>query len=167
MSVGVAQVDRQHQKLLDLFNRLEKDLADGRAARGVRGLFFELASYAKYHFSTEANLMRAREYPGLADHLAAHGEFTSKVAELELMLQRDGGDSAALEASRFLRGWIVKHIIVVDRLAFAGDRRPPVQAMAPEAPAVSSAPTVLPEADPAVTPVTAQVNVIEADIDPK
>jgi hemerythrin len=119
MSVGVPEIDRQHQRLIDLFNGLDEGLVRGSASRLVRGLFAELASYTKYHFGREANLLRLDGYAGLPAHLAAHDEFTAKVADLEPLLQREGGEAAAIETNRFLRGWILRHIVVVDRLAFA------------------------------------------------
>ena len=122
MSVGVPGIDRQHQRLVDLFNGLEDELVRGSASRVVRSLFAELASYGRYHFGTEVNLLRIDDYPGLAGHVDAHDEFTARVADLESLLQREGGESAAVEASRFLRGWILRHIVVADRLAFANRR---------------------------------------------
>ncbi len=72
------------------------------------------------------------------DHLAAHEEFTAKVAAFGPVLQRDGGEAAALEASRFLRGWILRHIVLVDRLAFAGKRRQAAPATDQSGPATAS-----------------------------
>jgi hemerythrin len=123
MSVGVPEIDRQHQRLIELFNNLEDGLVRGSASRNVRGLFAELSSYTKYHFSTEVNMLRVEQYAGLDSHLAAHDDFVAKVEALGPMVQRDGIDQAAVEANRFLRGWILKHIVVVDRLAFKNRRK--------------------------------------------
>jgi hemerythrin-like metal-binding protein len=123
LGVGVPEIDRQHQKLLELFNALEDALGRGDAARMVRPLLAELVSYSKYHFSTEQNLMRLHRCPGTDEHVAAHDEFTAKIHRLEQVLEAEGGEAAALEISRFLRGWIVKHVIVADRLVWAAVRR--------------------------------------------
>lgn len=144
MSIGVDPVDRQHRHLLDLFNRLEESLAAGDAPLRVRGLFHDLAGYTRYHFSSEANQMRLDGLADLHGHLAAHDEFTAKVASLEPLLIREGDEAAALEASRFLRRWILRHIVVVDRLTFAARRTPdptrePADAAAEVAPASGSA----------------------------
>ncbi len=123
LSVGVPEIDRQHRKLLELFNALDEALARGDAARMVRPLLSELASYTRYHFSTEQDLMRLHRCPGLDEHVAMHDEFTAKIHHLEYVLEADGSEAAALETSRFLREWIVKHVVVTDRLVFAGLRR--------------------------------------------
>jgi hemerythrin len=122
MSVGVPEIDRQHQRLVDLFNGLEEGLIRGGAPRILRGLLAELSSYTRYHFATEANVLRMDEHPALQSHLDAHEEFVAKLADLEPLLQRKGAWTAALETSRFLRSWILRHIVVADRLAFAEHR---------------------------------------------
>jgi hemerythrin-like metal-binding protein len=119
MSVGVTEVDRQHRRLLELFNRLEEELARGGVSRGVRALFADLDSYTRYHFNGETNLLRIRASRDLDGQRKAHGEFMAKIAGLGALLGRDGDQAAALAASRFLRGWILRHIVVADRLAFA------------------------------------------------
>jgi hemerythrin len=123
MSVGVPEIDRQHQRLIYLFNGLEEGLLRGSATRILRGLLAELVSYTKYHFTTETNILRLDGYRGLASHVQSHDEFVAKLEALEPLLQREGADTVAMEANRFLRSWIVRHIIVADRLAFT-DRRP-------------------------------------------
>jgi hemerythrin len=125
MSVGVPEIDRQHQRLVDLFNGLEEGLLRGGAPRILRGLFAELASYTRYHFTTEAHVLRMDEHPALRAHLDAHEEFVAKLADLEPLLQREGAWAAAMETSRFLRSWILRHIVVADRLAFAEHRARP------------------------------------------
>jgi hemerythrin len=119
MSVGVPEIDRQHQRLIDLFNGLEEGLARGATPRIVQTVFDELVSYSKYHFNCEAHALAALEgYQGLAEHLDAHKDFTEKVLRIEPLVFRHGDESAALAASRFLRSWTVSHILVADRLAF-------------------------------------------------
>ena len=119
MEVGVTEVDRQHRKLLDLFNDLEDALARRVTARMIRPLFAELASYAHYHFRTEQNLMRVHGFSGHDEHAAVHDEFIAKVSELQRVLGSEGSERAALDSSRFLRAWIVRHILVADKLAWA------------------------------------------------
>jgi hemerythrin len=127
MSVGVPEIDRQHARLVDLFNGLGEGLVHGSASRILRGLLAELVSYTKYHFTTEANILRMDENRGLQAHLEAHDDFVAKLSELEPVLLCEGAEAAAIETSRFLRTWILRHIIVADRLAFAEHRARPAE----------------------------------------
>lgn len=167
MAVGVEQVDRQHQQLLELLGRLEESLASGgAAARGARRIFADLASYTRYHFSTEAHLMRIQEPRNQAAHLAAHDDFTARVAGLEPLLLREGDEAAALEANRFLRSWILRHIVVVDRLTFASSSRPSAPLCAdvgpqPRPAAVDSAEAPRPEQDGASSDVEDRVPAVD------
>jgi hemerythrin len=143
MSVGVPEIDRQHMRLVDLFNGLEEALVRRSASRILRGLFAELSSYTRYHFATEANILRMDENRGLHAHLEAHDGFVTKLSELEPLLQWEGADTAAMETSRFLRSWILRHIIVADRLAFTEHRLKPAaeKADADNAPSAAREPS--------------------------
>lgn len=117
-ALGVPEIDRQHQRLFELLDDLELGLQSGNGAAAVRHLFSGLSSYSRYHFSAEENLMRTRGWGGLAEHAALHVEF---IQWLDSMSSTVGaGDSAAMaELRRFLRSWLVRHVGVVDRLAWA------------------------------------------------
>ncbi|HEY3383464.1 MAG TPA: bacteriohemerythrin [Vicinamibacterales bacterium] len=119
MNVGIPEIDRQHQKLLELFNDLEEGLSRSLPVKKPRVLFAELVSYSKYHFLGEENLMQVAGWAGRDDHARVHAEFVAKVTELERTLECEGNLEAALASSRFLRHWILRHIVVADRLAFA------------------------------------------------
>jgi hemerythrin-like metal-binding protein len=123
MNVGVPEIDRQHQRLLELFNDFEEGQATSLSAKQVRHLFVELQSYARYHFRSEENLMLVARWTGREEHAALHAEFAAKVSDLERLLEQEGTMPAALEGSRFLRHWIVRHIVVADRLAYATMQR--------------------------------------------
>jgi hemerythrin len=123
MNVGVPEIDRQHRTLLDLFNSLEGGLSAGVAARALRRLFVELQSYTRYHFQGEENLMLVAGWSGRQEHVELHAEFAARVDELDRLLDRDGAKETALEGSRFLRRWILRHIVVADRLAYATMQR--------------------------------------------
>jgi hemerythrin-like metal-binding protein len=119
MAIGVPEIDRQHQRLLELLNELEDALARGGSQRFVRPLLADLSSYARYHFSTEQNLMRLHHKPGYDEHVVAHDEFTAKVEELRKMLETETAETTAVDTGRFLRSWIVRHVLVADKMVWA------------------------------------------------
>ena len=49
-SVGVAEIDHQHQFFVDLINRLNEELAEADDQEYKANLLKELVSYAKFHF---------------------------------------------------------------------------------------------------------------------
>ncbi len=62
--------------------------------------------------------MRTYNRPGCDEHVSAHGEFSTKVADLGRMLDTGKSGEAAKESCRFVRTWIVRHVLVADQLVW-------------------------------------------------
>ncbi|OIQ83861.1 sensor histidine kinase LiaS [mine drainage metagenome] len=111
LETGLDDVDHQHRTLLDIFNRV----AATRGADALRAALGELSAYARYHFGTEAQLMRSAP---LRDeqrdaHLRAHqrfDEFVQRALQLVDVDPRAVGD----ELTGFLAQWLRHHIMGID-----------------------------------------------------
>ena len=53
MSVGHAELDAQHQMLLELYNRFDAAAAQGKGRRAVADLLAALFEYTEEHFAAE------------------------------------------------------------------------------------------------------------------
>jgi hemerythrin-like metal-binding protein len=62
-SVGVLSIDEQHRAPLDIVNRLHGVMKRGGAADELKGVLEELATYTRYHFSHEEQMMERCGYP--------------------------------------------------------------------------------------------------------
>lgn len=111
---GLPEVDRQHEELFVLINRLHDATTDRGAI--VDQAFEDLREYVREHFGTEEKLMAEAgvDAAHYAEHRAAHAGF---VARIDRLWQRhlDGRDSAADELLEFLTHWLVQHIMHTDR----------------------------------------------------
>ena len=67
-SVNVAEIDTQHQKLLELVNKLHSAVETRIDKIDLEGLMVELVEFTAIHFSTEEQLMNKYEYPELEKH---------------------------------------------------------------------------------------------------
>lgn len=118
-SIGHAEIDRQHQAIITIMNRLYGLLKDKTAERyaEVEQLFDDLANYVSTHFAYEEELMRRAGYPAekIADHKLAHNELLAVVQQL--MAAHQEGDAQALaNLLPFLYGnWLIDHICETDR----------------------------------------------------
>ena len=116
LSVGIAVVDAQHRDLVRAFNELERAMERGDATAQVLPTLRFLREYAVNHFRTEESLMLLHEYPGYAEHRAAHESFKRDVARL---LQATEGSSLraakTMEVSTKLLDWLFTHIKGTDR----------------------------------------------------
>ncbi len=113
MSVGIAKIDKEHQGLFDLINKLHDSMMAGKGKEAIGLVLTGLAQYTKLHFGDEEALLRKHAYPRLADHLKLHEVFRTRVAQLEEQVK---AGTAALSAPtlEFLRDWLSKHILGVD-----------------------------------------------------
>lgn len=112
-SVGVAEFDNDHRRLLSLANSVVSGAVRGLSTQEVSEVFDELAIYADRHFSREEDLMRRAEYPGLTEHREEHRRLLSEVRLLKSRFIAD--DLPADELAVLLVDWVVVHIQRTDQ----------------------------------------------------
>jgi len=113
LSVGVREIDAQHQGLLGLINELHEAMKEGKSRDILASLVSRLKDYARAHFSTEEKYLRQTAFPGFEEHRVQHDKFIEKILDFELELAE--GKTSPLEVARFLMDWYVRHIKGTDR----------------------------------------------------
>jgi hemerythrin len=128
-SVGNTAMDGDHQKLLDILNRLYESWASGQGAQEVTAVFDELTAYTQTHFAREEALLEVAHYERLSVQKAEHAHL---LEQLETFRRRHLAheDLALLsdEIVEFLRSWMINHILDEDmryRDAVSGVIAPP------------------------------------------
>jgi hemerythrin-like metal-binding protein len=107
--VGIRDLDRQHQTIMQLLNELHEEIMNGQINEAMAPLIDKLVALSKEHFATEEMLMDSTQFPGLADHRATHQELSRKVGEF--LARQELGDRAAYsQFLYFLREWITRHM---------------------------------------------------------
>ncbi len=114
LSVGVAEIDRDHQQLVAITNELHAALREGKAMAGLGAIFARLVDYTIAHFRHEELLMREHAYPAQVDHVREHSALTRKVRELQNKYQAGTDGAITLEVMEFLRIWLSTHIRETD-----------------------------------------------------
>lgn len=113
LSVSVRTIDEHHMKLLDLINALYGAMRQRKTANVIGDLTQDLLEYTKYHFGYEEKIFDKHGYEETAQHKKLHRIFIQKIADF-----KDDIDAGKLTAStdliRFLKDWLIKHIMVVD-----------------------------------------------------
>ncbi|WP_201218519.1 bacteriohemerythrin [Halochromatium roseum] len=113
LSVDVLEIDQDHRRLLELFNRLGHATEEGEPQAYIEALMDELISCTAWHFQHEERLMEKYDYPGLDEHRAEHQELISSGKALQQQLQRSGAPLSAQEIE-FLEHWLSAHIYGAD-----------------------------------------------------
>ncbi len=113
-SVGINELDRQHQSFLEGLNDCFSKASDNKQARVDASLIERLKAYATEHFRFEEALMRKLEYKDLQHQKGQHEFFVSQIAELEKAHSAGSGTSIQSVLS-FLRDWFLEHILSEDK----------------------------------------------------
>lgn len=115
---GLAMVDEQHHKLVDLINQFGNLLmqAQGASAEDIEHLFGELANYARYHFQEEEGLMVGSGlHPNyLARHRKDHAQFLQDVTTMHASMAHASRDDAHVLLN-YLTNWLAYHILGSDQ----------------------------------------------------
>ncbi len=116
LSVGVAQIDNEHKRLLALLNELNRALQSGTGLGALSGVLDGLVHYAAYHFAHEEDQIVRSGYPAYEAHRLQHRALTARVKEIFGEFQ-SGGEEAELpgEVLEFLKTWLYHHIMESDR----------------------------------------------------
>jgi len=113
-SVGIARIDAQHQRLVELINELHAAMLAGAGRQVVGKTVDGLVAYTVSHFTGEEGLLKSAAYPNLEQHKAEHTKLLEQVRRLKEKTQAPDA-ALTLEVSGFLQHWLIDHISNVDK----------------------------------------------------
>ncbi len=113
-SVDVAEIDKQHQRLVALMNQLNDAMLAGKSNEALGRTVGGLLDYTVYHFGAEEGLLERYAYPGLAVQKSQHREFVRKVSEFKQSFE-EGKLCLSIEVMNFLSDWLRNHILGTDK----------------------------------------------------
>ncbi|MDY0206046.1 MAG: bacteriohemerythrin [Pseudomonas sp.] len=114
---GIAIIDKQHQRLVELLNNLAHQYIYGLDLEETGRIIDALLDYADYHFETEEALWAATlsDDSWLAEHRRAHIGFVDKVRAMQSTLKMDDGFTATHELLPFITSWLAHHVLYEDK----------------------------------------------------
>ncbi|RPI06139.1 MAG: hypothetical protein EHM64_03945 [Ignavibacteriae bacterium] len=113
-TVGVKELDEQHQNMLRIINRLLLSMHDQYDAQKASETISTLIHHAYIHFATEERYLVQANVPDMKMHVLDHIDFIMKTLELSLKA-KDGNQDNRLELLRYLKRWYSSHILGIDR----------------------------------------------------
>lgn len=114
LSVQVKEIDLQHQRLIELINKLHEAMLAKQGKQIVSQIIDELAAYTVYHFQNEEKYMLQFKYGGYQEHKKEHEGFVKEVDRFQKDYEA-GKLGLSLEIMAFLRDWVTKHIKGTDK----------------------------------------------------
>lgn len=113
-SVGIAKMDEQHMKLVDILNELFQAMKSGQGSEKVGTILSRLIDYTQKHFSDEEMLMGSEKFTGLAVHKNEHARLTAQVLDFQRQYQANSV-GVSVKVSGFLKDWLIHHIMKEDK----------------------------------------------------
>jgi hemerythrin-like metal-binding protein len=112
--VGIASIDLQHQKLIELINSLQTAVDYSTGEHFERKALDELVGYTKTHFKYEEDLLEKNGYADFESHCSEHARMIARVDQVLESYHRDQ-HGALQEALDFLKDWLINHINGTDK----------------------------------------------------
>ena len=113
-SVGIMELDMQHQRLISLINRLVL-VSETHSIHSeiIKSALEDMTAYAQVHFKAEEKLMEAYGFPLIKEHKKSHLDFQVKTMDL---YERKGqsAEQIAEDISNYLGNWLTHHILQED-----------------------------------------------------
>ncbi len=113
-SVNIGIVDSQHKILVGLINELHQAMMTGTAKEQLGKILTNLIKYTQGHFQAEEGLMQSKQYPDLVNHKAEHQQFKQTIVDFQTKFQKNEIGLTS-EVMDFLKDWLIKHIMGVDK----------------------------------------------------
>ena len=114
-SVGVAEIDAQHQQWIALINNLH-DVLMGEADEeqfSVKSCLDAMVEYGNFHLGFEEKMLAEAGYPLLDRHRVEHEKFRTRLGEL-VQAEDEGRALLNTEVMNMLTSWLKDHILKSD-----------------------------------------------------
>ena len=112
-SVGVVEVDYEHQELIELINKLHRDVQEGvtrkQVVEGLGEIYAQIAS----HFALEEKVMQETRYPAYREHKMDHEALLDDLRDIMDEVE-DDGDFDEKRLAIDLDRWFSEHFKIHD-----------------------------------------------------
>ena len=111
---GIVVLDNEHRKLVEVINQLYESIRDKHGEEVLEEILTMLETYTIDHFQHEEKLMTEYHFSGLEEHQKLHRELIASLQDMKARAD-SGTEELAQELLNFLRTWLLKHILAVDK----------------------------------------------------
>jgi hemerythrin-like metal-binding protein len=118
-SLDIGIIDEQHQHFFGIVNEIYDILEANKSdSAELIKVINELRDYAFYHLSTEEKYFNQFAYSDIANHMEYHMMFREQSDKYFERINSGNEDlpKLALEITDFAKNWLMKHILVADKM---------------------------------------------------
>ncbi len=106
--LNIPEIDSQHEKLINICNRLE-DMLYGNEADILKlmQIVDEIKEYVQYHFSCEEVYMEEQGYSDIKAHIEKHEEFRKFLDKYTKEYVEKNSKQVLFELTKYVVAWIL------------------------------------------------------------
>ncbi len=113
-SVGIEEIDNQHQKWISIVNELHDSIMEARGISSLKELIREMEEYTDFHFSAEEEMLQKADWPELDRHKRIHFGFKQQITQLKRDIY-SGELVLRSQVMSVIKNWLVDHILKEDQ----------------------------------------------------
>lgn len=114
LSVGIEEMDQQHQEIVAMINDLDTAIRKGRAKDSIEDVINGLIEYTVIHFKAEEECFDKFGYEDAEAHKEEHAKFVEKMLDFQQGYS-EGKPGLARKLMPVLSNWLVVHIMGSDK----------------------------------------------------
>ena len=115
-SVGVEELDKQHQGIINIINELYQLYSEDNLQKSqLEEIFTKLIDYAEKHFKSEERYFELYAYPERDNHVKMHDSYNDKVNSLKEDYLKTNNKETLFAINNFLNEWWTWHINNADK----------------------------------------------------
>lgn len=115
LSVGVQDLDEDHQKLFAIYNQFVDGLTTGQSHTVLVGYLNALIHETLVHYQHEEKLFGLLHYPDAAEHQKEHHALIVEATKICEAIRKDSHTVISLEMAIFFKNWLLHHIEHADK----------------------------------------------------
>jgi hemerythrin-like metal-binding protein len=113
-AIGLAEIDQQHQKLVQIINNLFDAISKKEREQILESSLKELINYTMVHFKFEEELLKRYNYLDFLQHVREHSVFIDKINSYVKDFKK-GDNKIMIDVINYLKDWLLNHILLVDK----------------------------------------------------
>jgi len=113
--IGDLTIDTEHKELFRLINSFHNHWQENHDRKSIAAVLNQLINYAQMHFQHEEAIMEEAQYKKLIEHQAIHESLIDTIFKLHQEYS-ENHLHLEMDTMKFVRSWLVDHIVQNDYL---------------------------------------------------
>jgi hemerythrin-like metal-binding protein len=114
MSVGIPEIDADHQRFISLLNELNRSITERRKATEIHKRLQHVIDDTERHFEQEEKFFQEWRYPNAGVHAGIHKQVLNTLKNIQDSFIPYGIEAEWLDAALKIKNILISHILVED-----------------------------------------------------